>query len=329
MKVIIPVAGAGKHLRPHTYSQPKPLIPIAGKSLLSHIIDNLTQAGFREFVFVLGYLSEKVRQYLLRVYQDQFSMHFVYQEERLGLAHAIGLCRPLIENDPEVLIVLGDTLARLDWAAFTEKSVSRIAIARVSDPSQYGIAEVDIEGRFIHVTEKPAIPRSNLAMIGVYYFREPRRLLEAIDQLLANRILSHGEYQLTDALQLRIEAGDVFYAYQVDNWLNCEKKEALLAANRLLLAQNSLMELETYAYTIIIPPAYIPPSAKLYRVILGPYVTLGDHVEIQNAIIQDSIIGAQARLHHVILRSSIIGGEVIIRGRESVLNLGDNTDIEL
>ncbi len=329
MKVVIPVAGAGKHLRPHTYSQPKPLIPIAGKPLLSHIIDNLTQAGFREFVFVLGYLSEKIRQYLLRTYQEQFAMHFVYQEERLGLAHAISLCRPLIEEDSDVLIVLGDTLVQLDWAAFTAGAVSRIAIARVADPSQYGIAEVNPDGRLTQVIEKPAIPRSNLAMIGVYYVREPKPLLGAIDHLIAHRVLSHGEYQLTDALQLRIEAGDAFYAYKVEHWLNCEQKEALLAANRLLLAQYSMPSLGSYSYTVIIPPAYVPPSAKLYRVILGPYVTLGDHVEIQNAIIQDSIIGAQARLHHVILRSSIIGGEVTIRGRESLLNLGDNTDIEL
>ncbi len=329
MKVVIPMAGTGKHLRPHTYSQPKPLIPIAGKPLIRHIVDNLVQAGFTEYVFVLGYLGEKARQYLLTTYGDTLQLYFVQQEPRLGLAHAIWVCRELIEADPAILVVLGDTLLQLNWRDFTHGDISRLATARVENPSSFGIAEVDSDGLIRRLVEKPAIPRSNMALAGAYYIRGPARLLSAIQYLMDNHILSHGEYHLTDALERLIQEGHVFQAYAVEHWLDCERKEALLEANRLLLRADSVEDFPAYPETIIIPPVYIPPSCKLHRAIIGPYVTLGEGAEIQNAIIQDSIIGAYARIHRIILRSSVIGGEVTIQGHETQLNLGDHTDIEL
>ncbi len=329
MKVVIPMAGTGKHLRPHTYSQPKPLIPIAGKPLIRHIVDNLVEAGFKEYIFVLGYLGEKARQYLLTIYGDVLQLYFVQQEPRLGLAHAIAVCKNLIEAEAAILIVLGDTLLQMNWQAFTQNGVSRLATAKVEKPSLFGIAEVDSEGRIRHLVEKPIIPRSNLALAGAYYVQEPARLLAAIQYLMDNHLLSHGEYQLTDALERLIREGQPIYAYMVEHWLDCERKEALLEANRLLLRLDAIEDFPTYPETVIIPPVYIPPSCKLHRAIIGPYVTLGEGVEIQNAIIQDSIVGAYARIQRILLRSSVIGGEATIQGHETQLNLGDHTDIEL
>ena len=329
MKVVIPMAGTGKHLRPHTYSQPKPLIPIAGKPLIRHIVDSLVQAGFTEYVFILGYLGEKARHYLESTYGESLTLHFVQQEPRLGLAHAIWVCKALIENDPAILIVLGDTLLQLDWQDFTQNGLSRLAISRVENPTLFGIAEVEADGRIRRLVEKPAIPRSNFALAGAYYIQQPARLLAAIQHLLDHSLLSHGEYQLTDALQRLIEEGHPFQAYPVEHWLDCERKEALLEANRILLRTEAVEDFPTYPDTVIIPPVYIPPSCKLHRAIIGPYVTLGEGADIQNAIIQDSIVGAYARIRHILLRSSIIGGEVSIQGHETQLNLGDHTDIEL
>jgi len=329
MKVVIPMAGTGKHLRPHTYSQPKPLIPIAGKPLIRHIVDNLIQAGFTQYVFVLGYLGEKARQYLLSTYGDTLELHFIQQEPRLGLAHAIQVCQPLIQNEPAILIVLGDTLLQLNWKEFTQEGVSRLATSKVDNPTLFGIAELDSEGRISRLVEKPAIPRSNLALAGAYYIQEPARLLAAIQYLMDHHLLSHGEYQLTDALERLIQEGYPLYAYPVEHWLDCERKEALLEANRLLLRAEAIEDFPAYPETVIIPPVYIPPSCKLHRTIIGPYVTLGEGADIQNAIIQDSIVGAYARIRHILLRSSIIGGEVTIQGHETQLNLGDHTDIEL
>ncbi len=328
MKVVLPVAGSGLHLRPHTYTQPKPLIPIAGKPLISHIIEDLVAAGFAEFVFVLGYLSEKVRHYLTATYEELLVMHFVHQEPRLGLAHAISLTRPYFQSDEPMLILLGDTLVQVSWEAILSSPHSRIGIAPVERPSDFGIAEVEGE-RILRVTEKPAIPRSNQALVGLYWIRETEALFEAIQYLLDHRITSQGEYQLTDALQRMIEMGISLYASSVRYWLDCEQKEALLEANRVLLERISPAPPMEYPHTVIIPPVYIPPSCKLYRAIVGPYVSLGEGVEIQHAIVQNSLIGSYSRVQNLLLHDSVVGGDCYLNGRESSLNLGENTVIEL
>lgn len=329
MKVVLPVAGAGMHLRPHTYTHPKPLIPIAGKPLLGHIIDELIRAGFEEFIFVLGYLSEKVRVYLLSTYEGQIRLHFVHQEPRLGLAHAIHLTQAHFSDGSPMLIMLGDTLVQVEWELLRNSPHSQVGIASVSKPSDFGIAEVGPDGRILRLTEKPAIPRSNQALVGLYHIRETAALFEAINYLLDRRLTSHGEYQLTDALQRLIEAEIPIYAVPVQYWLDCERKEALLEANRVLLERGGLLPPIDFPHTVIIPPVHIPPSCRLYRSIVGPHVSLGEGVEIQNSVIQDSIIGSHSRVRNMLLRESVIGGDALLTGRESSLNLGENTVIEL
>lgn len=323
------MAGAGLHLRPHTYTQPKPLIPIAGKPLLAHIIDELVGAGFQEFVFVLGYLSEKVRSYLQQSYEGQLTMEFVYQEPRLGLAHAIGLTEPHFKGGESMLIILGDTLLRTDWTLLQTDKRNLIGIAPVERPSDFGIAEVDSTGRILRLTEKPLIPRSNQALVGLYLIHDTHALFEAIAFLIAHKRTSHGEYQLTDALQHMIERGISLHGLPVEYWLDCERRDTLLAANRLLLDRIANEPVPEYPHTVIIPPVHIPPSCKLYRSIVGPYVSLGEGVELQDTVVQDSIIGSHSRVRYMLLRESVIGGDASLTGRESSLNLGENTVIEL
>ncbi|MCS7152855.1 MAG: sugar phosphate nucleotidyltransferase [Bacteroidia bacterium] len=329
IRVVIPVAGAGLHLRPHTYTQPKPLIPIAGKPLLGHIVDELVHQGFTDFVFILGYLSEKVRSYLLQTYDGRLTMDFVYQEPRLGLAHAISLTQPYFRHGEVMLIVLGDTLLRVDWNLLRQSSQNLVGIAPVENPSNFGIAEIGPDRRIQRLSEKPLIPRSNQALVGLYFIRDTKQLFEAITYLLEHRITSHGEYQLTDALQHMIEGGAEIYAFPVEYWLDCERRETLLAANRLLLDRLSTEPLPSYPHSVIIPPVYIPPSCKIFRSIVGPYVSLGEGVELQNTIVQDSIIGTFSRVRDMLLHESIIGGDALLTGRQTSLNLGENTVIEL
>ncbi|MCS7154179.1 MAG: sugar phosphate nucleotidyltransferase, partial [Bacteroidia bacterium] len=169
---------------------------------------------------------------------------------------------------------------------------SLIGVASVERPSDFGIAEIASDGRIIRLSEKPLIPRSNQALVGMYVIHETQALFEAITYLMEHRITSHGEYQLTDALQRMVELGVRLYAFPVEYWLDCERRETLLAANRLLLDRISPEPIPDYPYTVVIPPVYIPPSCKIYRSIVGPYVSLGEGVELQNTAIQDSIVGS-------------------------------------
>ncbi|MCS7189392.1 MAG: sugar phosphate nucleotidyltransferase [Bacteroidia bacterium] len=329
MKVVVPVAGAGLHLRPHTYTHPKPLIPIAGKPLISHIVEELISAGFTDFIFILGYLSEKVRHFLLTTYGDRISLSFVHQEPRLGLAHAVSLTQAYFQAQEPMLIMVGDTLLRLNWDEVHNSTQSRVGISIVENPSDFGIVEIDETGRLLRLTEKPLIPRSNYALVGLYLIRETAALFEAIQYLLDHHITSHGEYHLTDALQKLVEWDIPIYTLPVQYWLDCERKEALLEANKILLGNLPPLPLPEYPHSVIIPPVYIPNSCKLYRSIIGPYVSLGEGVEIQNSVVQDSLIGSYSRVHNMLLRGSVIGGDALLMGRESSLNLGENTVIEL
>lgn len=327
MKVVIPVAGAGHHLRPHTYTQPKPLIPIAGKPLLGHIVDTLIEAGWREFIFVIGYLGEKIQRYIETTYARHVSVHFVFQRQRLGSAHALSLCEELLEGEDCFLIVLGDTLVQMNWPILWEASETILGLARVPNPVDFGVAEIDDEDRVRHLVEKPTIPRSNMALVGVYKISDTALFWEGTRYILSNHIMSHGEHQLTDVLMYMLERGAFLQGVVVDKWLDCERKEVLLEANRWLLRGQNVL-LHEPAYTVIIPPVYIPSSCKIYGSIIGPYVTLGEETEVQNSILEDSILGSHTHVRNMILRQSIVGSDSILVGKAHALNIGDNTTLD-
>ena len=164
MKAIIPVAGAGAKLRPHTYTQPKALIPIAGKTILSFIVDQLNAAGLHEFIFIVGYLGEKIQEYVKQTYPD-LKCHFVYQNERQGTGHAIELTKNIVGDD-EVFVVLGDTICEYDVGAVLSSEYNMLGVKKVDDPRNFGVAEIDDDGFISHVIEKPSIPKSNMALVG-------------------------------------------------------------------------------------------------------------------------------------------------------------------
>jgi glucose-1-phosphate thymidylyltransferase len=331
MKVVIPVAGAGTRLRPHTYTQPKPLMPVAGKPIICFIVDKLVEVGMNEFVFVIGYLGDKVRDFIEETYPD-LQTEFVYQEDREGSAHAIATAREAIEDEDEIIIAFGDTIFDVDLHAMLASPTSCLGVKKVMDPREFGVVEVDEHGFATRLVEKPRIPKSNLAIVGLYKILDVPALLEAIDFLLDNHLRTFEEFHLTDALQRMLEQGSRFQTIPVDNWFDCGRKEVLLETNAMLLEQSGyasdLDTLPQYENTLFIAPVAIGHNCQITNSIIGPHVTVGDNVNINSSIVKDSIIGSFASLHEVVLDHSVIGNDASVRGMNLSLNIGDNTEID-
>lgn len=331
MKAIIPVAGAGTKLRPLTYTQPKALIPIAGKTILGVIVDQLLDAGVNEFVFVIGYLGEKIQRYIEKTYPD-LKYTFVTQNDRRGTGHAIMLTRDAIGDD-EVMIVLGDTVCDYNVKEILKSDTSQIGVRKVDDPRSFGVAELNDHDMVVRMVEKPLIPKSNMAMVGIYYIKQTRAMYDSLEKHLSDKADENGEYHLTNALQHMIETGIKFHAFRVTNWFDCGKKESLLSTNAILLKQMEDEHPRQQAYsfdsTVIIPPVNIAEGCSIRHCIIGPNVTIGEYTKMESSIVRDSIIGSYAELQQVVLNSSIIGNDAYVRGLSQSLNIGDNTEIDL
>ncbi len=329
MKAIIPVAGAGTKLRPHTYTQPKALIPLAGKTILSIIVDQLKEAGITEFIFIIGYLGEKIQDYV-KVNYPQLTTHFITQNERHGTGHAILLTEELVGND-EVIIVLGDTIAEYDVQQMIAEPFSVLGVKRVDDPRNFGVAEVGEEGFITRVVEKPSIPKSNMALVGIYKIKETGILFTCLNTVQETKLRSYDEFNLTDALECMIQHGAQFRSMKVGNWYDCGRKESLLASNATLLKNfgSSLAQTCLHTNTIFIPPVSIGSGCILNNSVIGPNVAIGENTTINNAIIKDSIIGAYSNLLEIVLDNSLIGSDAEVRGVSRNLNIGDNTAIDL
>ncbi len=329
MKAIIPVAGAGTKLRPHTYTQPKALIPLAGKTILSIIVDQLHEAGIKDFIFIIGYLGEKIQDYV-QVKYPHLNCHFVHQSERFGTGHAINLARQIVGSD-EVMIVLGDTIAEYDVKAVLDSPYSMLGIKKVDDPRNFGVAEIEEDGFISKVVEKPAIPKSNMALVGIYKIKETESLFNCLEQITENNTKSYAELSLTDALQCMIQGGAKFQSFKLQNWFDCGKKETLLESNATLLKKfgGSIAEEHLFENTIIIPPVTIAEGCIIKNSVIGPNVAIGEHTFLDHTIIKNSIIGSYSKLYEIILSNSLIGSDAEVKGVNRSLNIGDNTGIDL
>jgi glucose-1-phosphate thymidylyltransferase len=328
MKAIIPVAGAGAKLRPHTYTQPKALIPIAGKTILSFIVDQLKEAGINEFIFIVGYLGDKIQDYVQQTYPE-LTTHFVYQNERQGTGHAVELTKAIVGTD-EVFVALGDTICDYDVKEVVDSPMSMLGVKKVDDPRNFGVAEIDDDGIIEHVVEKPAIPKSNMALVGLYKIKETHFLFECLHHIFTQDIKSHGEYNLTDALECMIRRGAKFKPFKVKNWYDCGKKETLLESNATLLKRSGTCidpSVQT-ENSIIIPPVTIGAGCILKNAIIGPHVAIGANTNIQYSTIRDSIVGSYTTLYEVVLDNSLIGSDAAVKGLSRSLNIGDNTEID-
>ncbi len=329
MKAIIPVAGAGTKLRPHTYTQPKALIPIAGKTVLSIIVEQLHEAGIQDFVFIVGYLGDKIQDYVKQTF-PHIQSSFVNQGERQGLGHAVMLTKEMIAGD-EVMIVLGDTICEYDIKQVIQSPGSMLGVKKVDDPRSFGVAEVEDDGRISKVVEKPQIPKSNMALVGIYKIKESNMMFDCLEINFRGGVKNRDEYSLTDALECMIEKGAKFQSFKVLNWFDCGNKESLLESNSTLLKKfgTSISPDHRFENVIVVEPVSIGKNCEIKNSIIGPNVAVGDNTVINSSIIKESIIGSYANLFDIVLEESLIGSDTEVKGETRSLNIGDNTEIDL
>ena len=323
MKAIIPVAGQGTRLRPHTHTTPKVLLHVAGKPIIGHILDQLVTLGVSDLVMVVGYRGDMVQDYVNRHYD--FQAEFVEQRELLGLGHAILQTREAVQEGPG-LIVLGDTVFRANLNPVLNSKETLIGVKPVEDPRRFGIAELD-GNRITRLVEKPDHPSSNLAIVGIYYLPEMAALYEALERLIGSEKRTKGEFQLTDALQDLLDQGNIMHPLPVDGWLDCGKPETLLDTNRQLLITNS--HHRQIDGTIVIDPVYIADSALVTSSIVGPFVSIGENSRIERSMLRDTIVNKGATVMGAALDKSIIGENANVVGKMTRLNVGDYSEIEV
>jgi glucose-1-phosphate thymidylyltransferase len=322
MRAIIPVAGVGSRLRPHTYTVPKVLLNVAGKPIIGHIMDKLVESGFDEVTIVIGYLGEKIRDYILGKYK--IKVDFVEQEERLGIGHAIHLSRHTISRDP-ILIILGDTIFDVDLKTMLKTEHNVLAVKEVEDARRFGVVETK-NGLVSRLIEKPEQPTSNLAVIGIYYIKNPQVLMDCLKEMIKRDLRTKGEYQLTDALQMMIEKGETMKTFTVEGWFDCGKPETLLSTNRHLLKQ---MPAPVVSNGIVIqPPVFVSPRANVKNAVLGPFATIAEGATVENSIVRDSIISEGAVVQDALLEESIVGSNAVVRGSYKRINIGDSSELE-
>lgn len=302
---------------------------MAGKTVLSIIIDQLLEAGINEFIFIVGYLGDKIQDYVTSNYPNM-EAHFVRQSNREGIGHALRLTRSIVAGD-EVFIVLGDTICEYDVEKVLESPHSMVGVKKVDDPREFGVVEMDSNGVVNHVVEKPQIPKSNLALVGVYKIRESEIMYDCLESNISQGLKTHGEYSISDALDCMLRKGIQIVPFKVESWFDCGKKETLLESNATLLKKfgDKATCQQCYENTVLIQPVSIGAGCSIRNSIIGPNVTIGENTTVDSSIIRQSIIGTYANLFDIVLDESLIGSDTSIRGESRTLNIGDNTNIDL
>ena len=324
MRIIIPMAGLGTRLRPHTHTKPKSLLQVAGRTVLDHVLDQLAALDIEEVVFIIGHLGEQVREYVATHYH--FPTRYVEQKELKGQAHALYLAKEYLLGN--VFIVFVDTIFEADLSYLERVSSDGVVFVKeVSDPRRFGVVTVE-EGYITGFVEKPETPVSNLAIVGLYYIRNSALLLQCIEAVLSGGIKTKGEYYLADALQLMVDRGAKLQTGTVEVWADCGKPETLLAANRYLLDKWGGPQGESIN-SVIIPPVHIAPSASIEDSIIGPYVSVADGARVTRSIVSDAIIDEGAHLNNAIVEQSLVGDRAEIRGRPRRVDLGDDSTLDL
>jgi glucose-1-phosphate thymidylyltransferase len=322
-QAIIPAAGIGTRLKPHTHTIPKALIRVAGKPILGFILDDVVRAGIRNVTLVTGFFAEKVEDYVRAEY-GSLNLIFARQTEQLGLGHAVWTALGKKRDLPS-LVILGDTIVEADIAALLDQPDNVIAVAPTDDPRRFGIVELSGD-RIVRMVEKPADPPSNLAIVGLYLIRDSGALYRALGGNIDAGLRTKGEFQLTDALERMLADGTVFRPWEISGWFDCGKPETLLATNRVLLERRA-EPVPVYPDSVVIPPSHIGRDVTLTGSVIGPYAAIADGATIESCVITDSIIGSGARLTRVLLKGSLVGDNAHVRGRFDRLNLGDDSEV--
>ncbi len=330
MKIILPVAGKGTRLRPHTFTKAKSLVTVAGKTILEHILNNLLKINnIEEFIFIVDDNGNQIRDFIKKRYPD-IQCSFKVQKERKGPAHAVWLAKDLV-GATDVLIVFNDTMFITDLTKIDELSKNLdglIYSKEVEDYKRFGVNVVR-DGIIVDMVEKPDKPVSKLAQVGLYYLKDGKHLMDAIEETIKNNLTVKGEFYLPEAFKLMIKQGAKFGAPTIEQWLDCGTRETLLSTNKYLLERYNNNFCSACKNSIIVPPVYIDKGVEIENSVIGPYVSIGKDAKISNSIINDSIINANTFIDRVILSSSLIGENVNIEGKINTLDIGDNCIVKL
>ncbi|MEW6470209.1 MAG: sugar phosphate nucleotidyltransferase [Bacteroidota bacterium] len=328
MKIIVPMAGMGKRMRPHTLTTPKPLLPIAGKTIVQRLVEDIASVcpeKVDEIAFITGRFGQETEDHLRKIASDlgaRGSIH--YQDQALGIAHAL-LCAKKALHD-KIVVAFADTLFRADFR-MDDTHDGVIWVQRTDDPSSFGVVKVNEKNIITDFVEKPKEFVSDLAIIGVYYFRDGANLRKELQYLIDNDIREKGEYQLTSALQNMKNKGVQFTTGQVSEWLDCGNKDATVHTNQRILEHNKGKNLVSSTLVtqnaVIIEPCYIGDHVKLINSIVGPYVSIGSNSVIEDSVIRNSIIQTHTRVSCVNIHNSMLGNYVDLKNKRLQLSIGD------
>ena len=332
LKVVIPMAGLGTRLRPHTWSKPKQLISVAGKPVLDHVLDmlaTLPEPDNVELINIVGYLGDQIEDHMSKCYPN-IKSHFVVQEHPRGQSHALYLARKFLKGP--MMVVFADTLIETDLTNLANEQHDAIAwVKPVPDPRRFGVAVLDQDEQVIQLIEKPEEIDNNLAVVGFYYFRSAEDLVSAIEEQMEGDVQLKGEFFLADAINIMLANGLKMRPEKIDVWLDAGTPEALLETNRYLLenGHSNSQELSARSSVVVNPPVFVHPTAELENCVIGPFASIGAGARVSSSIVRDSILEDEAQVCDVILESSLIGRRSQIQRRAGSVNAGDNTVVSL
>src|SRR5688500_18409573 len=324
MKVIIPLAGKGTRLRPHTHVTPKPMLEIAGKPVMAYILEDLERlGGVDEVIYITGHLKEKVEDYTKKTFS--FPAQFIEQVVQDGTAGAVNLARPYV--DQPVLIIFVDTIFETDLSVIkTTDADGIIWVKEVEDYQRFGVVVTDKDGNMTQIVEKPTTPISKRANIGLYYIKNWKLLYEGIDHVL-KQPKNKGEYYLTDAFQYMIDKGAKIRVIDVEGWYDAGKIDTLLETNRVMLEKGHARKPQVASDSTIIDPVYIEDDVVLKGARIGPNVSIGRGSVIENSELKDTLVGSNTKIVGSVLENSLIGDSAVIEGVKGELTLSDHSEV--
>jgi glucose-1-phosphate thymidylyltransferase len=326
MKLVIPMAGFGSRMRPHTWTRPKPLLPIAGKPMLAHVLDVFRDLPITEYVFIVGWLGDQIRDYVIENYQ--VPAHFVEQGELIGQAHALWLAREYMQG-PLITFFVDTLFFGADFSDLDAPGLDGVIYTKeIDDPRRFGAVQVDEDGGAIRLVEKPSSVENKKVMIGLYYFRDGEALVAACEELMRLGRQTKGEYFESDAVNVMIERGSSFETREVERWLDTGKPETTLHANRYLLdhGHDNSERVRTWR-SVLIPPVHVAPDAVIEDSVVGPYVDVGAGAQVRNALVRNSILDTQTVVEDIFLEGSLVGEKAKIKGRPSRMNIGNTATV--
>ena len=337
LKIVIPMAGWGTRMRPHTWSKPKPLVSVAGKTSLEHVMDmfkTLPDPENVEYIFILGpYLGEMQVPSFIKENYPQLKAHYVVQHEMKGQSHALALSREFLRGP--MIVCFSDTLMETDFSFLGKEESDGVAwVMPVPDPRRFGVAEVNNEGWVTRFIEKPQSLDNNLVVVGCYYFKSSEKLLAAIDEQMERGIMLKGEYFLTDTITVMIEHGAKVRTNEISTWLDTGTIEATLDTNKVLLEKiGSQVGKFKGSNVEIVEPVAIHESAEISNSKIGPFASIGANCKIENSQIAESIIEANCEIKDAALNRSLIGRQATVKGRSDghvmKLNISDTSSVVL